>query len=87
MSSDDLVETVSNTQIIKTAFLKRFINSTNKLSCSAKIATKSVFNIIKNDCRSATGMDLRPIMLLFNARGKDTILGNSTKGGMENLPN
>ena len=50
------IEPVSKMQQIKTAFL----------NCSAKIATKSVFNIITNDCRSATGMNLRTIMLLCN---------------------
>ena len=61
-----LIEPFSKTQHIKTAFLKRLTNFTEKLSCSAKLATKSVFNIMKNDCRSATGMNLRTIMLLCN---------------------
>ena len=54
-----LTEPVGNTQYIKTVFLKRFTNFTEKLSCSTKIVTKSVFSATKNDFRSTTSMNLR----------------------------
>ena len=46
---------------IKISFMKRYINFTTKLSCSAKECVKTLFHMIKNDCRSTTGRNLRAI--------------------------
>ena len=56
------IEPISKTPHIKTSLLKRFMNFTNKLMCSGKIAAKNLFNIIRNECRSTTGRNLRKIM-------------------------
>ena len=56
------IEPISKTPRIKTSLLKRFMNFTNKLMCSGKIAAKNLFNIIRNECRSTTGRNLRKIM-------------------------
>ena len=59
-----LIEPLSNTEHIKIALMKRFLNFTDKLSCTHKWASKSVFNSIKKDCTSITGMNLRKIAKL-----------------------
>ena len=56
------IEPNSKTPHIKTSLLKRFMNFTNKLICSGKIAAKNLFNIIRNKCRSTTGRNLWKIM-------------------------
>ena len=56
------IEPISKTPHIKTSLLKRFMNFTNKLMCSGKIAAKNLFNIKRNECRSTTGRNLRKIM-------------------------
>ena len=57
-----LIESVSRSQDIKISLLKRFMNFTNKLMCSRKTAAKNLFKIIRHDCRSTTGRNLRKIM-------------------------
>ena len=57
-----LIEPVSRTPHIKISLLKRFMNFTNKLMCSRKTAAKNLFKIIRHDCRSTTGRNLRKIM-------------------------
>ena len=42
--------------------MKRFIKFTEQLACSTKRTTRNVFHIIKHDCRSITGHNLRKIM-------------------------
>ena len=56
------IETVSKIKHIKIAFMKRFIKFTEQLACSTKRTTRNVFHIIKHDCRSITGHNLRKIM-------------------------
>ena len=58
-----LIEPVSKIQHIKLSLIKRFTNFAEKLSCSAKRTTRNVYNTIKHDCRSTTGLNLRKVML------------------------
>ena len=44
------IEPISKTSHIKASLLERFMNVTNKLMCSGKIAAKNLFNIIRNEC-------------------------------------
>ena len=76
-----LIEPVSKTQHIKLALMKRFINFTEKLSCSRKCATRNIFHTIINDCRSTSGMNLRRIMLEC---GKSRIREATSKSVGEN---
>ena len=45
-------------------FIKRFIQFTKAIQNCPKIAIKNVFNVVKLDCQSITGSNLRNIMLL-----------------------
>ena len=56
------IEPVSKIKHIKIAFMKRFIKFTEQLACSTKRTTRNIFHIIKHDCRSITGHNLRKIM-------------------------
>ena len=56
------IEPISNIKHIKIAFMKRFIKLTEQIACSTKRTTRNVFHIIKHDCRSITGHNLRKIM-------------------------
>ena len=56
------IESISKMPHIKISLMKRFINFTDKLSRSTKISARNIFNIMKNDCRSTTGRNLRMIM-------------------------
>ena len=57
-----LIEPVSITPHINISLLNRFMNFTNKLMCSWKTAAKNLFKIIRHDCRSTTGRNLRKII-------------------------
>ena len=58
-----LIEPVSNRPHINISIWKRFLKFTRLLSESRKTVLKNMFSIIKNDCRSTTGNNLRQIML------------------------
>ena len=61
-----LVEPVSQSIHIKKVFIKHFLTFVDKIKSSKKVALKNVFRIVKNDCRSVTGSNLRNIMLLVD---------------------
>ena len=58
------VETISESDHIKKQFIKRFLQFTKQILESPKIAIKNVFNLVRHDCLSVTGSNLRNIMLL-----------------------
>jgi endonuclease/exonuclease/phosphatase family metal-dependent hydrolase len=60
------IEPLSETPHIIFSLYKRFISFTQKLSLSKKAPLRHLFNIVKNDCRSTTGGNLRRIMLRFH---------------------
>ena len=58
------VETISESIHIKKQFIKRFLQFTKQILESPKIAIKNVFNLVRHNCLSVTGSNLRNIMLL-----------------------
>lgn len=58
------VEPLSKTRHIKLSLLKRFLTFTDKVGKSIKGPVKTLFETIKDDCRSLTGRNLRGVMLL-----------------------
>ena len=49
---------------LQQTFIKRFLNFTDQIKKSKKIALKNVFHLIKKDTQSVTGKNLREILLL-----------------------
>ena len=60
------IEPLSGTKHIIFSLYKRFINFTRQLAGSKKTSLRTLFNTVKNDCRSTTGVNLRNLMLRFN---------------------
>ena len=58
-----LIEPVSKMRHIKSEIFKRFIGFTNNLSVSCKKVVRNVYGIIRNDCRTTTGSNMRKIIL------------------------
>ena len=58
-----LIEPLSGTQHVKRAIFKAFISFVNKLQYSPKEVVRDVFQLIKGDCRSITGSNIRNINL------------------------
>ena len=67
------IEPISDTTHIKLALKKRFLNFTKKISTTKKCAARNIFNLIKYDCRSTTGKNLRSIMLECGSMDVDSI--------------
>ena len=65
------IEPISGTNHIKFALKKRFLNFTKKISSTKKRTAKNIFNLIKNDCRSTTGKNLRTITIECNKINAD----------------
>ena len=68
-----LIEPVSESKHIKKIFVKRFLSFTGQIEKSNKIALKNVYKIVKHDCRSVTGSNLRNIMLLVDKTSIDSL--------------
>ena len=58
-----LIEPLSGTQHLKRRLLKGFATFTEKLSTSPKEAVRNVYEMVKHDCRSITGSNIRNIGL------------------------
>ena len=56
-----LIEPLSGIQHMKRSILKAFISFVNKLQHSPKDVVRDVFHLIKEDCRSTTGSNIRNI--------------------------
>ena len=65
-SSSAILSPVTETRHIITSLYSRFINFVDKLNSSKKSAVRNLFNVVKNDCRSTTGSNIRKIMLKTN---------------------
>ena len=50
---------------IKKILAQRFIKFTSSINKSKKVALPKIFNIVKEDCCSFTGANLRQLMLLL----------------------
>ena len=68
-----LVEPVSQSVHIKKVFIKHFLTFVDRIKSSNKIALKNVFNVVKYDCQSVTGSNLRNIMLLVDKTNIDSL--------------
>ena len=60
------IEPLSGTRHIWFALLKRFLNFLKMIASSTKPVLRSTLSVVKNDCRSTTGNNLRKIMLMLN---------------------
>ena len=58
-----LIEPLSGIEHMKRMFFKSFTSFTRKLSSSPKKAVRNVFELIRNDCRSITGSNIRNIKI------------------------
>ena len=59
-----LIEPLSGMDHLKKMFLKAFTSFTQRLSNSPKEVVQNIYNVIKDDCRSITGSNIRQINLL-----------------------
>ena len=67
------IEHLSGTRHIWHALLKRFLNFVTMIASSTKRVFRSMLSVVKNDCRSTTGNNLRKIMLMLNKNNLDPI--------------
>ena len=82
-----LVEPVSQSEHIKKTFIKRFLSFIEKIKTSNKIALKNVFNVVKHDCQSVTGSNLRNIMLMVDKnRITDLDVDDASKISYHEIP-
>ena len=58
-----LIEPLSGIKHLKRTLLEAFMNFTKKLSNSPKKSVKNVYDLIRKDCRSVTGSNIRNIYL------------------------
>ena len=58
-----LIEPLSGMEHLKKSVFKAFMSFTEKLQSSPKAAVREVYAVVKNDCRSVTGGNLRNIIL------------------------
>ena len=68
------VECISESMHIKKVLIKRFLQFTKQILNSPKKAIKNVFNLIRKDCQSVTGSNLRNIMLLVQKTNVDDLV-------------
>ena len=59
------IEPISEYVHLRSILIKRFLKFVEQLEKTKKSALKEVFTMVKNDCRSTTGSNLRKIMLLL----------------------
>ena len=67
------IEPLSGTRHVWFALLKRFLNVVTMIASSTKRVLRSMLSVVKNDCRSTTGNNLRKIMLMLNKNNLDPI--------------
>ena len=63
------IEPISEYVHLRSILVKRFLKFVEQLDKTKKSALKGGFNLVKDDCRTTTGSNLRKIMLLLE---KDT---------------
>ena len=67
------IEPLTETPHIKFTLLKRFLKFVESIQSSEKMVLKKMLAMIKQDCRSTTGRNLRKIMLLLGKTDFDKI--------------
>ena len=67
------IEHLTEIQHIKFSLLKRFVNFVNSIESSKKSVMRNMLKIVKQDCRTTTGRNLRKLMLELEKRNVDGI--------------
>ena len=67
------IEPLTEIQHIKFSLLKRFVNFVNSIESSKKSVMRNMLKIVKQDCRTTTGRNLRKLMLVLEKRNVDEI--------------
>ena len=67
------VEEISGSPHLKSILIRRFLNFTEQIKNSKKKALKNVFQIMRKNCQSVTGSNLRKIMLLVGKHNVDDL--------------
>ena len=73
------IEPLSETQHIMFSLMKRFVNFVTSITSSKKSVLRNMLAIVKRDCRSTTGRNLRKIMLLLNKTNIENISKDDLK--------
>ena len=67
------IEPLTEIQHIKFSLLKRFVNFVNSIESSKKSVMRNLLKIVKQDCHTTTGRNLRKLMLVLEKRNVDEI--------------
>ncbi len=74
-----LIEPISGIPHIKRAILQRFVSFSTKLALSRKKVISNTYRLIRNDCRSTIGANIRNILLENGVDGKREIQKDDIK--------
>ena len=74
------IEPLSETKHIHLALIKRFVNFTTKVMESKKEVLRKMMVIVKEDCRSTTGKNLRTILLRVGKSNVNELSHHDIKG-------
>ena len=66
----------SPTNLPNCVLIKRFLTFVESIKKSKKIALKNLFKVVKEDCRSVTGANLKRIMNLVGKENVDSLVPN-----------
>ena len=64
---------LTKTKHIKFGLLKRFVSFVENIANSAKTVLRNMLSVVKHDCRSTTGRNLRNIMILVGKSNVNNI--------------
>ena len=73
------IEPLTETQHIIFSLQKRFIKFIDSIKSSTKLVLRNMLEIIKHDCRSTTGRNVRQIMLLLDKGNINEVSNNDFK--------
>ena len=62
------IEPLGERQHIKSHLIKRYVNFTKKIVTSTKTQLVNMYHVIKSDCRSTTGRNIRRIENIFDGK-------------------
>ena len=68
-----IIEPINETRHTAFHLQKRFINFSSKIMKSDKTAVRNLFHIVKNDCQSVTGRNLRFLMTFYDKGSIDEL--------------
>lgn len=78
------IEPLSDTQHIMFSLFKRFVKFVDNIASSKKLVLRNMLSIVKYDCRSNTGHNLRKMMLLVNKTSVDDLTKDDFKNQIYN---